>query len=92
MIQKEDITHLATLARVHIDETELASMTTDIERILEYVGQVNTVDTSVVPEFIHTNIMRDDVVTHASGAYTQAVLDNAPQTERGFVKVKKILS
>ncbi len=92
MIEKKDITHLAALARLQIKEEELDGLTKDIDGILAYVGQVNTVDASATPTFIHTNIMRDDVVTSVPGEYTKDILANAPQTEDGYIKVKKILA
>ncbi|MFA5889254.1 MAG: Asp-tRNA(Asn)/Glu-tRNA(Gln) amidotransferase subunit GatC [Candidatus Paceibacterota bacterium] len=92
MITKEDIKKLADLARIEISPDEAESLTTEIDSILGYVGQINvmpSIGKEKVP--LQRNIMRDDVVTHGSGQYTEDLLSNAPFRERNLLKVKKIL-
>ncbi len=92
MIGKDDIQHLAKLARIEITEEEMEKMTGEIDSILGYVGQINNVsaeDKREVP--LHRNVMREDEVTHQDGEFTEKLLSNAPQREGQYVKVKKIL-
>jgi aspartyl-tRNA(Asn)/glutamyl-tRNA(Gln) amidotransferase subunit C len=92
MISREDIDKLATLARIQISDSEKESLRTDIDSILAYVGQVQNLQVEAgknVPA-LH-NVMRDDVVTHTSGEYTEDLLRLAPSREGQYVKVKKIL-
>lgn len=37
------------------------------------------------------NVLREDGVPHESGKFTEALLAQAPKTEKGYIKVKKIL-
>ena len=93
----EDVKKLAMLARVDMGEEEMAGIAKDFDSILAYVGQVQqAVKTDVVedkkPEDYRLhNIMREDVVTNNRGEYTDKILEEMPDTEAGFLKVKQIL-
>lgn len=107
MIEIKDIEKLALLGRITIPENEKAKMVSDINKILDYVGQVSEAHaTGSLPknkeggliggmESDHanmvTNVMRDDVNPHESGIFTEKLLEEAPASENGYVKVKKIL-
>jgi aspartyl-tRNA(Asn)/glutamyl-tRNA(Gln) amidotransferase subunit C len=92
MITREEIEKLATLSRIQISDEEKESMSKDIESILEYVGQIKNISTSVDRETPSLrNVMRDDVVTHESGEFTDDLLSLAPAREGNYLKVKKIL-
>jgi len=92
MITKEDVKHLAKLSRIEITESEVENLTKEIDSILGYVGQIQEAAGDVekeTPKLI--NVMRDDVVTHTPGQYSESLLANAPAIEGKYVKVKKIL-
>lgn len=92
MITPKDIQNLADLARIEIPESEAESLTSEIDSILSYISQTKDAIGDVekkVPE-LH-NIMRDDVPTNKPGEYTEDLLNNAPQREGNYFKVKKIL-
>ncbi len=93
MIKKDDVQKLANLARIETTDTEAEEFANDLEHILEYVGQVNTLDLSdeqgqTGPVF---NVMREDGDAHESGAHTEDLLNAAPDREGNYFKVKKIL-
>lgn len=92
MITTDDIKHLADLARIKLSDEETESMTSEIDAILGYVGQI-TSSTGDLAHIIPTlrNVMREDIPTHTSGQYTEAILSNAPAREGNMLKVKKIL-
>jgi len=62
MISKEDVAHLAQLARLKLSDEELDTLQKEISPILDYVGQVSAVssgdETPQVP-LLH-NVMRED--------------------------------
>lgn len=93
----EDIKKLADLARIDMSEDEMESIAKDFDPILAYVGHVqelSKLDENQLrsPEDYRLhNIMREDIVTNKSGEYTDKILENAPDTENGFLKVKQIL-
>ncbi len=91
---KEEIQHLARLSRIHLSEKEIESFAQEADAILGYVDQIKELSFGerkpVVPP--HQNPLRDDVVTHTPGAYTDAILDAFPKRVGRYALVKKILS
>ena len=93
MISKEEVKKLANLARLQFKEEDLEEMSSKLGAILDYVGQINTAltDGDIVVDHKTYNIAREDVLTNKSGEYTDALLKSAPESQDGFVKVKKII-
>ena len=92
MITKKDIQNLAELARMEISEEETENLTSEIDSILGYVGQIKDSTggaEKTVPKL--RNIMREDVPTNEPKQYTEKLLVNAPEREGSYIKVKKIL-
>ncbi|MGI9118197.1 MAG: Asp-tRNA(Asn)/Glu-tRNA(Gln) amidotransferase subunit GatC [Minisyncoccia bacterium] len=90
----DELKHLAGLARMDMDETELMSVGKDMEVVLAYVDQIREVAKNLdekgeISDVV--NVMRSDGNPTAEGVYTEAVLENAPYRDGQFVKVKKIL-
>ena len=94
MITSKDIDNLAELARLELSSEEKAGFLQDLSNILAYVGEVQKIsaaDIATTPEAQTVNTMRDDVVTTVTGSYTKALVEVAPEHERDYIKVKKIL-
>lgn len=91
-MQLDDIKRLADMARVDMGEDELSKMAHDFEPILAYVGQVAEVTQSdTKPEYLLHNVMREDIVTNPAGTYTDKIVEQMPDFQDGFLKVKQIL-
>jgi len=93
MLEKKDVEKLANLSRMEVSEDEKAVLLKDLEEILGYVSEVQEVVTGdVVPEEgkLH-NVMRQDENPHKSGEFSKEIMEEAPNTKDGYVKVKKIL-
>ena len=96
-IQLSDIKKLALLARLDMSEEEMAGIAKDFDSILAYVGQVqqavktDTTEDKKPEDYRLHNIMREDVATNSRGEYTDKILEEMPETEAGFLKVKQIL-
>lgn len=91
----KDIEHLALLARMDLTEEEKQALLVDMDKILEFVGQVQSLseDTEEKAQIPGPhNVLRTDTDPHEGGIYTDRLLDSSPATERQHVKVKKILS
>ncbi|MBI5237900.1 MAG: Asp-tRNA(Asn)/Glu-tRNA(Gln) amidotransferase subunit GatC [Deltaproteobacteria bacterium] len=92
-ITKDDVVHVAGLARLELthDETEL--YTAQLKRILGYVEKLSTLDTSKVEPLFYSStpdaLLREDSVG-PSLARGEA-LENAPQKDRGCFKVPRII-
>ncbi len=94
IMKEHEIAHLASLARIKLESDEVAELQNDIAAIIGYVGTIASL-TADVKSTKHVgaryNVFRDDVVTNEPGAYTERLLKAAPETEKGYVVVKKIL-
>ena len=93
MISREDVEHVAALARLGLTDEEIDLMQGQLNRILEAVGQLQAVDTSSVGPTAQVialeNVMRDDVARPSM--QREAALGNAPQREGPMLRVPVIL-
>lgn len=93
----KDIEKLAELAKIELSDIEKESLLKDLDNILDYVKQVESVDVPDVKEnYINKNIWREDLP--ASGGLIKPsifsrdlIVDQFPDSQDGFLKVKKIL-
>lgn len=87
------VRHVAHLARLKITDEEGALYATQLSKVLDYVRQLNELDTSDVPPTAHplpiANVLRDDVVRPSWS--TDEALSNAPDHDRSFFRVPKVL-
>lgn len=92
-MQLEEIKKLATLARINMTDEEMTEIAHDFDSILAYVGQVQEVAGKVNTEQKHilSNVMRSDTVTNTPGEYSEKIIAEMPETENGYLKVKKVL-
>lgn len=93
-MDKHDVLKLSELAHIHTGDKEAEKLLPDLDAILRYVSEIQEVSGTDEPEKkagIHHNIMRGDDSPHESGVYSEALLNEAPEREGDYVKVKKIL-
>jgi len=95
MISNRDIKGLAKLARIEMTADEEKSLTKDVENILEFVSQIQEVETDTKKGEgdlgVNKNTLRLDGEPHRGGEFTEDILREAPQKKSGYFKVKKIL-
>ena len=99
MISDKEIRHIASLARIKIDEKEEKGLKKDLSSILEYIEKLNEVDTTEVQPLYQTtglvNSFRDD---EPRGEFkmdenlNEKLVGQAPHSENRFIKVKSVLS
>jgi aspartyl-tRNA(Asn)/glutamyl-tRNA(Gln) amidotransferase subunit C len=93
MISREDVEHVAALARLGLTDDELERMVGQLNRILEAIAELQDVDTSSVGPTAQVipleNVMREDVAS--MGISREAGLANAPRTEGALLRVPVIL-
>lgn len=92
-ITKDEIIHVANLARLKINEAALDKFADQIDEILEYINTLNQADTSKVQGTSHaialTNAFREDrIKEHLENS---KALANAPEKENGTFVVPKIV-
>ena len=92
-ITREQIHHVAVLARLELDPAEEEAMATTLDAILAYVDKLGELDTDGVEPTAHIldrqTPWRDDEVTNAPA--TDALLANAPARDGDFFRVPKII-
>lgn len=89
----KDVEHIATLARLSFTDDEKRKFTDQLNTILTYIDQLNSLDTSKVEPLtqvvVSDNVFRDDVVV--PGLPTDKALANAPARTEEFFKVPKVI-
>ncbi len=95
MITREEIQHIAKLARLGLSEKEIAKYQKDLSSILNYVEKLKEVDISEIKPTSHSlrieNVMRIDEARAADPEIRKKILDLAPETKEEYLKVKSIL-
>src|ERR1051325_10405065 len=92
-LTREDVAHVAHLARLDITDEELDLYTEQLGAVLAHAADVAALDTSGVPPTAHplpiTNVLREDAVEPSLDR--DEVLSQAPAVEDGRFKVPRIL-
>ena len=92
-ITRDEVAHLADLARIDLDDAELDLLAPQLSVILESVASINGVAGDDVPPTSHalplTNVFRDDVVT--PGLTAEQALSGAPAVDQQRFSVPRIL-
>jgi aspartyl-tRNA(Asn)/glutamyl-tRNA(Gln) amidotransferase subunit C len=94
MIDKEHVKYIADLSRLSLSDAETEAFTGQLKSILDYVEQLNKVDTTNVEPtaFIAPSHdpMRDDVETPSLPP--EKVLQNGPKVKNGYFAVPKVIN
>ena len=93
-ITKEEVKKVAHLARLELNENEISNHAEQLENILEYIKQLETIDTEDVPCTTRaievTNVLRKDEKKNAN--CIEDLLELGPSIEDKYFKVPKIIS
>lgn len=93
-ISREKVRQISRLARISLDEDELDSYRQDLSQILDWVSQLEKVETDSVAPFSDMggnlfDCAREDLVEPAPSR--ESLLANAPEQADGFFTVPRIL-
>ena len=93
-LNSELFQRLSELSRINIVQEEQESLQADLKKILDYVEQLQEINTENVKPCNHvleeiTNVMREDIVKETLDK--KAFLDNTPEHIDGMVKVPPII-
>jgi len=92
-ITRDEVAHLANLARIDLSDEELDHLAPQLTVILESVASISGVADEDTPPTSHalplTNVFREDVVT--PGLTADEALSGAPEQEGQRFKVPRIL-
>lgn len=93
-ITKEQVEHVAHLARLAVTDEEVENLAKDLSAIIEYAEQLNELDTDNVEPTTHVldlkNVMRKD--EPKEWITQEEALKNAPDAEDGQFRVPSILA
>jgi aspartyl-tRNA(Asn)/glutamyl-tRNA(Gln) amidotransferase subunit C len=92
-ITRDEVAHLANLARIDLDDAELDHLAPQLSVILESVASISEVASDDVPPTSHplplTNVFREDVVEPCLTA--EQALAMAPEADQQRFSVPRIL-
>lgn len=92
-LTKEEVKHVANLARLAITEEEAEKFAEQLGKITDFVEQLNELDTTNVEPTSHVfpiaNVLREDVAK--PGLDREKVMLNVKEQEAGQIKVPSIM-
>jgi len=92
-LSREDVVHVARLARIALSDDELDRYAEQLANVLEHAAAISALDTAGVAPTAHPlplrNVMRPDEVVACLDRET--VLSEAPAAEEGRFRVPPIL-
>ncbi|WP_335869427.1 Asp-tRNA(Asn)/Glu-tRNA(Gln) amidotransferase subunit GatC [Bacillus sp. 2205SS5-2] len=92
-ISKDEVRHVANLARLAVSEEEVEKFTQQLDSIISFAEQLNELDTSNVEPTSHViplkNVFRKD--QSVKGLAREEVLKNAPKHKDGHIVVPSIM-
>ncbi|MCX6397581.1 MAG: Asp-tRNA(Asn)/Glu-tRNA(Gln) amidotransferase subunit GatC [Propionibacteriales bacterium] len=92
-ITRDEVRHLADLARIELDDAELDHIAPQLSVILESIASIAEVAAAEIPPTSHaiplTNVFREDVVRPSLTA--EQALSGAPASEQQRFSVPRIL-
>ncbi len=92
-ISREEVEHVARLARLALPEDEIDRLTGEMDAILDYVEKLNELDTEGIVPTAHAvpveNALREDEVKPSLGV--EKALANAPKSANGCFRVPRVI-
>ncbi len=92
-LSREQVQHIARLARVGLSDKDIDMFSEQLSEILDYFERLRQVDTEGVPPTAHTlplhNVMREDETQPCYDK--EETLANAPLREGDYFRVRAIL-
>ena len=92
VISREEVLHVARLARLHFNEDELARLQDELSKIIDYVKQLSALELTGVPTTAHAvtvkNVLRPDVPR--TGLTQEEALANGPDIKREHFAVPRM--
>ncbi|MDC3159783.1 Asp-tRNA(Asn)/Glu-tRNA(Gln) amidotransferase subunit GatC [Prochlorococcus sp. AH-716-G10] len=93
-ISSDEVKKVAQLARLELNESEIYQHAEQLEKILEYIKQLEKINTENVPCTTRAievvNVLRKDEKKNYENS--EEILDLAPSRENKFFKVPKIIN
>jgi len=95
-ITRKDVEHVAHLARLQLSEKEIVHYTEQLEKILEYVGKLQKLDTRDVPVTAQvsglSNVARADAIAACPPETRERLLKEMPEREGDLLKTTGVFA
>jgi len=93
-VDSKTVDRIATLAKLEFNEEEKQEIKQDMNRMLDFIDQLEKVDTEGVEPLIYmleeeTGMRKDEIKQSIS---QKEALKNAPEKDTDFIKVPKVLN
>ncbi|MDX9892825.1 MAG: Asp-tRNA(Asn)/Glu-tRNA(Gln) amidotransferase subunit GatC [Patescibacteria group bacterium] len=93
-LTRDEVKHIAHLARLRLNDEEVERYTTQLSAILEYVEQLQAVDTTGVEPTAQVtgleNVTRLDEIKKLTSEEMKEIITAAPDSEDNLVKTKSV--
>ncbi|MCX7729159.1 MAG: Asp-tRNA(Asn)/Glu-tRNA(Gln) amidotransferase subunit GatC [Bacteroidia bacterium] len=93
-INEQLIDELSHLVRLELNTNEKIKIMKDLNRILDYIEQLNELNTSDIEPLIYLspnqNVLREDIVNETMKK--EDALNNAPKKDSDYIRVPKMIS
>jgi len=100
MISKDQVHHIAKLARISLTKEEEEKFQKELSLILDYVGKLKEVKVEGVNPFFQSScqnfngepqvLVREDKVNEQTSETKEKLIESAPDHEKRYLKVKPI--
>jgi len=95
MISKKEVQHIAKLARLDLSQAEIEKYRKELSAILDYIEKLKKLEVAEIQPTSHPlkveNVMREDRENEKLKIKNEKLMELAPETKNGYVKVKSIL-
>ncbi len=94
MLSKEEVEHIAVLARIGLSDDEVARYQKDLSQVLDFFKELEAFDmppeetSESVPR--KKNDTREDRVENFPSHGRKIIMDNMPERKEGYVKVRSV--
>lgn len=92
-VSKEEVKHIANLARLIFTDEEIEKYTTDLSNIVDFANTLSEIDVEGVEPTAHIldvkNVFREDITKPSYDR--EEILSNAPTKDGGCVSVPKVV-
>ncbi len=93
-LTQTDITNIAALARLDLNETEKQMYADQLSVVLDYIGMLNEVDTEGVEETCQVtglrNVVRQDKIIECDSDTRKKIVNQFPDKMGNLLKVKAV--
>lgn len=92
-LTKDEVKHIAELARIGVDEEELEKFSTDLSAVLDWISKLEEADVSAVSPMARVagsiNVAREDRMRESDSR--EEIIRLFPEERNGYDKVKSVL-